>query len=514
MALRKRYSLVLLFFAVFALNFLGGGLQAAPERAGFSQENIAVILLIDTSGSMRTTDPQRLRETAARIFIDLLSPEDYLGLITFDHEANVVLPLQKVSSSANKELFKEGLSPQLEPRGNTDFTKALKAAAEQFRKTDAGGARPVAVLLTDGEPDPEPRRRGEALFMENYMQSLWETVGAFALEGYPIYTVGFGDGIDPEVIRKVSLDTKGEFYLLNEPAELLVSFFELLGNLKNRRSFIEEVYTLEAEGAVQFDFLVDEYTRQVNFVAVSPSAGQCAISLTPPQGGSSGITGLTVNNEDNYSMAILHQPEKAYWGKWQGHVSGRGAGNRHYLQTGQQSQAFDQIHSRDYCSRQAVFGRETIQPRLLALSPQPDGICRPQALGQTLPVYGMAGQKGAAPLHKLPQYAAFISPGQIVHNFPPQNIVGRRQFKTGGASPPNQQMPVAHPGMKTKGLIAEDLFHRGQKHSGLRGADLAGTIIQHAFLLIRPLPRKRHQVAAKSQVALAQLHTHGRRFQR
>ena len=324
MALRKRYSLVLLIFAVFALNLLGGSLQAAPERAGFSQENIAVILLIDTSGSMRTTDPQRLRETAARIFIDLLSPEDYLGLITFDHEANVVLPLQKVSSSANKELFKEGLSPQLEPRGNTDFTKALKAAAEQFRQTDSGGARPVAVLLTDGEPDPEPRRRGEALFMENYMQSLWETVGAFALEGYPIYTVGFGDGIDPEVIRKVSLDTKGEFYLLNEPAELLVSFFELLGNLKNRRSFIEEVYTLEAEGAVQFDFLVDEYTRQVNLFAVSPSAGQCVLSLTPPQGGGSGIAGLTVNNEDNYSMAILHQPEKAYWGKWQGHVSGRG----------------------------------------------------------------------------------------------------------------------------------------------------------------------------------------------
>jgi Mg-chelatase subunit ChlD len=176
MVLRKSYKFVLLFIAVFALNFLGGGLQATPERAGLSQENIAVILLIDTSGSMRSTDPQRLRETAARVFIDLLSPEDYLGLITFDHEANVVLPLQKVSSSANKELFKEKLSPQLEPRGNTDFTRALKAAAEQFRKTDAGGARPVAVLLTDGEPDPDPRRRSEALFMENYIQSLWETV--------------------------------------------------------------------------------------------------------------------------------------------------------------------------------------------------------------------------------------------------------------------------------------------------------------------------------------------------
>lgn len=319
-----RYSLLLLFFVAFFLNLWSEGLQAAPEQAGLSQENIAVILLIDTSGSMRTTDPQRLRETAAHIFIDLLSPEDYLGLITFDHEANVVLPLQKVSSSTDKELFKKILSPQLEPRGDTDFTGALEAARDQFRQTEAGGARPVAVLLTDGEPEPDHRRSRDVFFMENYMQTLWETVGAFALDGCPIYTVGFGEEIDPEVIQRISLDTKGEYYLLNEPAELLVSFFELLGSLKNRRGFIEEVYTLGKGRAVQFDFLVDEHTRQVNLVAASLSGDRCALALTPPQEGDAGIAGLTVNNEDDYSMAILHQPEQANLGKWQGSVSGRG----------------------------------------------------------------------------------------------------------------------------------------------------------------------------------------------
>ncbi len=324
MFLGKRRSLVLIFFVAFSLILWGGGPQAAPERVDSPQENIAVILLIDTSGSMRTTDPQRLRETAAHIFIDLLSPEDYLGLITFDHEANVVLPLQKVGSSAHKELFKERLSPRLEPRGNTDFTRALEVALEQFRQTETGGVHPVAVLLTDGEPEPSPRHSGEAFFMESYMQTLWETVGSFALEGCPLYTVGFGNEIDPEIIQRISLDTKGEYYLLNEPAELLVSFFELLGNLKNRRGFLGEIYTLEEGQAVQFDFLVDEHTRQVNLVAAGLTGGRCVLTLTPPQEGDAGLSGLTIKNEDDYSMAILHQPGQAYWGKWQGNISGQG----------------------------------------------------------------------------------------------------------------------------------------------------------------------------------------------
>ena len=211
----RRSAFIFLLFAVFILNFGEGNRQAAPAQEGLTRENIAVVLLIDISGSMRTTDPQGLREAAACNFFDLLNPGDYLALLTFDHETNVVLPLQKVSSPVLQELFQEGLAAHLKPRGNTDITKALEAAAEQFRQVDTGDARPVAVLLTDGEPDPDPRRRGEALFMEDYMQSLWETVVTFTREGCPVYTVGFGDEIDPEVIRKISLDTKGKFYFLN-----------------------------------------------------------------------------------------------------------------------------------------------------------------------------------------------------------------------------------------------------------------------------------------------------------
>jgi len=237
----------------------------------------------------------------------------------------VVVPLQQVTSSSTKEIFKETLSPKLQPRGNTDFKVALETAFGQLQDAGIEGARPVVVFLTDGEPDPNPRRSRDAAFMTSYMESLWDVVGHFALEGYPIYTVGFSSEIDPEVISRISLDTKGEYYILNEPGELLVSFFELLGNLKNRKGLLEDTYSLQTGAPRTFEFWVDEYTRQVNLVAVNLSAGDCEMSLVPLQGDTGPVEGLTVNKQQNYSMIILHQPGEAYRGKWQATVSGRGS---------------------------------------------------------------------------------------------------------------------------------------------------------------------------------------------
>ncbi|NLC12067.1 MAG: hypothetical protein GX767_07440 [Firmicutes bacterium] len=74
---RRRRSLLLvtfLFLAIVLVYFFSPSVQAAVTT-----ENLSVVMVIDVSGSMSSTDPQRLRESAACIFIDLLAPEDRLG---------------------------------------------------------------------------------------------------------------------------------------------------------------------------------------------------------------------------------------------------------------------------------------------------------------------------------------------------------------------------------------------------------------------------------------------------
>ena len=199
----------------------------------------------------------------------------------------------------------------------------METAYAQFQEAEIAGARPAVVLLTDGAGSrPRAAKLNRHLWLPTW--NPLEKVSEFALEGYPIYTVGFGEEIDPEVISRLSIDTKGDYYLLQEPGELLVSFFELLGNLKNRRNLLETTYDLNAGAPQSFEFNVDEHTRQVNIVAVNLSGGSCGLSLVPPQGEGEAVEGVTVNNSDNYSLAVISGQPGKHQGSWKAVLSGNG----------------------------------------------------------------------------------------------------------------------------------------------------------------------------------------------
>ncbi len=316
MSTRVRISVILLIIAILILTFSPAGGKVAVAETD-TVEALSIILLIDVSGSMRYTDPLWLRETAARIFIDLLSPEDYLGIIAFDHQTEVLLSLQQVSDFETKEVIKQSLEGKLGPRGHTDYIAALEAADGQFEEAGVSGTRPVVVLLTDGEPDPGPGRARDRAFMASYMESLWQVVHGFALERIPVYTVGFSEEISPEILERMARDTQAGSYVLNEPAELLLAFFKMLGNMKNRRMLFEETVapTLEQRFVIQ----MEEHVRQVNLVVVAEEGGEFAVSLTAP-GGEAAVAVdndcLFIMSDDKSSLIVLQQPGAACLGEW------------------------------------------------------------------------------------------------------------------------------------------------------------------------------------------------------
>lgn len=130
-----------------------------------SPETLAITLVIDNSGSMATTDPQKLRETASNIFIDLLSPDDYLGIITFNKKEEVVLRMQQIQSSDNKTKFKKILSQKIQATGDTDYLLAIKEASKQLSTVNNGNVRKVILFLTDGEPDQNNTKKNDPAFV-------------------------------------------------------------------------------------------------------------------------------------------------------------------------------------------------------------------------------------------------------------------------------------------------------------------------------------------------------------
>ena len=301
-------------------------LQPAFTQAG-PFDNLAVVLVIDVSGSMSYTDPLRLREPASGMFIDLLGADDYLGIIIFDNDAELIRPLGPVGTPAEKESIMEELAPRLDPRGDTDFVDALELARRQFSETETGDRVPVIMLLTDGEPDPYPGALRDEEFMAGYMELLWEQVELLAEEEILVYNVAFSDEIDPEVIRRISTETRGLYYILPEPTELLVAFYQSLEALKDRRSFIRESVDLGVDGSHSFSFEVQEYIRQVNLVVVGePGVGEedFEVTIRPPRGRAENIEQLIIGGRDNYTSIILSRPGEEHFGSWEVEVSGSG----------------------------------------------------------------------------------------------------------------------------------------------------------------------------------------------
>jgi len=288
--------------------------EAPPEK-------IAVTLVIDTSGSMATTDPKKLRETAANIFIDLLSPDDYLSIITFNTKEEVVLPMQQIKSSENKAAFKSTLSQKLNAAGDTDYLGAFNMASNQFSSINEGNVRKVILFLTDGEPDPGNIKKNNTAAMNEYMDSLWKAVSNLALNKYAVYSVGFSKGIKSSVLEKISSNTQGTLKITDDSSELALSLFDILGTLKNSKGFLNK--NLELKGSSSLEFDLDEYTSQATMVFTNLDGTPFDVSLSAPDGKSVKNV-VTVNKSDKYNIVTLNQKNEKLTGKWKVELKGNG----------------------------------------------------------------------------------------------------------------------------------------------------------------------------------------------
>lgn len=284
-----------------------------------TSEKIAVSLVIDTSGSMADTDPNNLRKTAAEIFIDLLSSDDYLGVVLFSTDAVEAIPMQQVASMENKANLKTALAPAITASGDTDYLKALQAAEYQLDSFAEQDVRKVIIFLTDGVPDPDSVQSDNPEFMSGYMDNIWVTTANIGLKNYPIYALGFGNS-DQSILQRIASDTRGEAKFIESPGAIATNFFEVLRTLKNRQAFFNESLDLQGEYAIPFS--VDPYTSQVTMVLANENAGLDVSVVssdwqTVPQN-------LGVQKNDNYSIITLNQHDKELAGEWQLVVNGTG----------------------------------------------------------------------------------------------------------------------------------------------------------------------------------------------
>ena len=280
--------------------------DVAPA-ASASRENVAVILVIDNSGSMKSTDSSQERFAAAKLIVDLLGQDDRMGVIYFESEAHTAQELTLLADNG-RESLKSSIDRIPAADGYTDYMTALQEAERMFDGLSDPSYQKAIVFLTDGTPEPDEVTTGNAALMDSYMAGFWGEVASLGTKGYPVYTVGFG-GSSGEILQRVGEETGALSFSNQNPSQIASSFFEIIGSLKGREILLD---TTGQDGSTgTYDFVIDTNTKQVNCLILG-NASPRELQLT----GNSSLQSFTTDTGDGYSMIVVDNQTEGNIGSW------------------------------------------------------------------------------------------------------------------------------------------------------------------------------------------------------
>jgi len=108
---------------------------------------LRLVLALDVSGSMSGEGKLHFARMAALKLLEMLSPDDHVGIVTYADNATVIRPLRRLHNGSAVRAALEGL----EAGGSTNLHDGLAAAHRVLREGASDGVRRVLVL-SDGEP--------------------------------------------------------------------------------------------------------------------------------------------------------------------------------------------------------------------------------------------------------------------------------------------------------------------------------------------------------------------------
>lgn len=241
---------------------LGMWLGAAMAAA---QGPVDVVLVMDSSGSMKRTDPQRLRVPTARLFISLLAAGDRVGVISFSDQGYPVVGLSAVSERG--PLF--AAVDKVSSRGAfTNLYAALHQARAMLAQAEPGRQRHI-VFMSDGKMDVGDTERDLALTVAIEQ----EVIPRLQAEGIRVHTIAFSDEADKELLRATAEHTGGLFQLARSDRDLAAVFAAIFEASK-------QPDMLPIKGG---EFVTDESLQEVTIVA-SKEGPEVGIFLQGPDG--------------------------------------------------------------------------------------------------------------------------------------------------------------------------------------------------------------------------------------
>ncbi|MED0951791.1 S-layer homology domain-containing protein [Bacillus mobilis] len=179
---------------------------------------VSIAFVIDSSGSMGigwnndyNKDINRNRVKGTIELINILTNKDYASVIDFDNRS-IVLQDFVNGTDENKKKLKDA-ADAIDASGGTSIYSGIDQALDLFEnhKQNLSGTTKQIILLTDGEDD-YPRDYSPEIERAKQM-------------GVKIHTIGLGDSFAEELLKNLSTNTGGDFFISKDSHALVETMF-------------------------------------------------------------------------------------------------------------------------------------------------------------------------------------------------------------------------------------------------------------------------------------------------
>lgn len=180
-----------------------------------------IALVLDVSGSMEGEPLAEVKNAATRFGDAVLGTTARVGMIAFDDEAQVVLPL----TGDNTQIA--GAAAQLGTMGGTNIEAGLASAARMLSQSTAD--RKIIVLMTDGMPNYGLEGDDLAAYADRLKD-----------QGYYVYTLGFfsdmypGSKSEPQWLLE-RIASEGCHYEVTDASDLQFFFGDIADQINGVR---------------------------------------------------------------------------------------------------------------------------------------------------------------------------------------------------------------------------------------------------------------------------------------
>lgn len=260
------------------------------------------VVIMDSSGSMKQTDPKQLRKPAAKLFISLLDSTDKLSVVSFSSQAWPITFLTQLKSDRqiNKALR---ATDKISHKGAyTNIHSAIEKGIDFLKESDQLNREPIIILMSDGQMDVGNKAKSQQLRQQIFDELLPQLIEY----NIKIYSIAFTEASDQILLQEIADATDGRYALAASDDVLHKVFSKIFEQTKE-----PNMLPLHEN-----QFIVDSSIKEITIIANKANA-QSQIFLQPPSGDriNSRFKSKQIKwfESSSFDMITIQSPEEGEW---------------------------------------------------------------------------------------------------------------------------------------------------------------------------------------------------------